>query len=212
MKLGWQRSHGGPPPVRSHQLPWGIAGLSSRQWKQVCTGTHLIQLLVELIALAAQLGLCGFIEHPQYPVWLMRKKPASIWTLQVIRTLARLECFQVCSFDQCVYGLNATKPTSLLLLGLSTFHDITVSKGRRGRCDHPAGHQPLRGIQCDGSFTTARAKIYPPGMNKAIATAVSRFLAERQLETSWSELPKDMQELICTEYTEESIVQPDFHR
>ena len=49
--------------------------------------------------------------------------------------------------------------------------------------------------------------MYPPGMNKAIATAVSRFLAERQLETSWSELPKDMQELICTEYTEESIVQ-----
>ena len=27
-----------------------IAGLSSRQWKQVCTGTHLIQFLVELIA------------------------------------------------------------------------------------------------------------------------------------------------------------------
>ena len=79
--------------MRSHQSPWGIAGLSSRQWKQVCTGTHLVQFLVELIALAAQLGLCGFIEHPQYPIWLMRKKPASIWTLQVIRTLARLECF-----------------------------------------------------------------------------------------------------------------------
>jgi len=83
---------------------------------------------------------------------------------------------QVCSFDQCIYGLNATKPTSLLLLRLSTFHDITATKGRRGRCDHPDGHQPLRGIQSDGSFATAKAKIYPPAMNRAIATAVSRFL------------------------------------
>ena len=174
----------GPPPVRSFDCPWGKTGLSSRQWSQVQTGTKLIQFLVELLVLASQLGLCGFLEHPQYPLWLRQQRPASIWTLQALRVLARLECIQVCSFDQCVYGLCAKKPTTLLLLRLSTFRDITLSKGLSGRCPHRAGHQPLQGIQSDGSFATARAKIYPAGMNRTIAVAVSRFLTERHFHSA----------------------------
>ena len=202
----------GPPPVRSFECPWGLPGLSRRQWQQVVSGTKLIQFLVDLLVLAAQLGLCGFVEHPQYPVWLLRKKPASIWTLTAMRVLARLECIQICSFDQCVYGLRATKPTTLMLLRLDTFKDITFSKGRRGRCSHPTGHLPLQGIQSDGTFATARAKVYPTDMNKAIALAVSRFLTERQLTTNWTKLPQDLQELNCTDFVDDSIVQPDFHR
>lgn len=93
----------GPTPVRSHDAPWGMAGLTSKQWRQVQTGTKLIQFLVELLCIAAQLGLCGFCEHPQFPVWIMRCRPASIWALEVVRTMAKLQCFQICSFDQCVY-------------------------------------------------------------------------------------------------------------
>ena len=203
---------GGPPPVRSFDSPWGIAGLSSRQWSQVMTGTKLIQFLVELLVLASQLGLCGFLEHPQYPLWLCRQRPASIWTLQALRVLARLECSQVCSFDQCVFGLCAKKPTTLLLIRMSTFRDITLSKGLSGRCPHRGGHQPLQGIQCDGTFATAKAKIYPPSMNRTIAVAVSRFLAERQLKSDWSELPQDLQQLVCQDFVDENLVQPDFHR
>jgi hypothetical protein len=206
-----RHSPNGPPPVRSVDCPWGKTGLS-RQWKQVLTGTKLIQFLVDLLVLAAQIGLCGFLEHPQFPVWLMRQRPASIWTLTALRVLARLECFQVCSFDQCVYGLGATKPTTLLLLRMSTFKDITLSRGLRGRCSHCSGHRPLQGIQSDGSFATARAKIYPAAMNQAIAIAVSRFLTERQLKTDWSTLPEDLQKLMCTDFVDEGIVQPDFHR
>lgn len=202
----------GPPPVRSFDCPWGLSGLSRRQWQQVLTGTKLIQFLVDLLVLAAQLGLCGFVEHPQYPVWLLRSRPASIWTLTAMRLLARLECIQVCSFDQCVYGLAATKPTTLMLLRLSTFKDITFSKGLRGRCSHPAGHPPLHGIQSDGTFAAARAKVYPTDMNKAIALAVSRFLTERQLTTDWTRLPNDLQELDCTDFVDDSVVQPDYHR
>ena len=202
---------GGPPPVRSYDCPWGVSGLSVKQWKQVLTGTKLIQFLVELLVLASQLGLCGFLEHPQYPTWLLRQRPASIWTLRTLRVLARLECFQVCSFDQCVYGLCAKKPTTLLLLRMSTFRDITLTKGLSGRCPHVAGHLPLQGIQSDGSFTTARAKIYPAAMNRSIAVAVSRFLAERQLESSWTGLPFDLQQLISADFVDGDLVQPDFH-
>ena len=159
--------------------------------------------------LAAQLGLCGFMEHPQYPLW--RQRPASIWTLKALRVLARLECFQICSFDQCVFGLGATKPTTLLLLRMSTFRDIVLSKGRRGRCPHPAGHLPLQGIQSNGSFATAQAKIYPAGMNRTIAIAVSRFLTERQLKSDWTKLPRELQELESHDLVDESTVQPDFH-
>ena len=201
----------GPPPVRSFDCPWGMPGLSAKQWMQVLTGTKLIQFLIDL-ALAAQLGLCGFLEHPQYPVWLMRQKPASIWTLTALRMLARLECFQICSFDQCVYGLNATKPTTLMLLRMSTFKDITFTRGLRGRCPHHSGHRPLQGIQSDGTFATARAKIYPAAMNQAIAIAVSRFLTDRQLKSDWRMLPEDLQKLTCTEFVDEDVVQPDFHR
>ena len=207
-----RHSPDGPPPVRTYECPWGKVGLSVKQWAQVKTGTKLIQFLVELLMLAAELGLCGFLEHPQFPVWLMRQKPASIWTLDAMRILARLACFQVCSFDQCIYGLCATKPTTLMLLRLSTFRDITLTRGNRGRCSHISGHQPLRGIQCNGTFHTAKAKIYPAAMNKAIATAVSRFLTERQLKSNWSRLPEDLQELNCTDLTDEAIIQPDYHQ
>ena len=39
----------GPKPLRSYDKPWGIEGLSSHQWKQVLTGTKLIQFLVDLL-------------------------------------------------------------------------------------------------------------------------------------------------------------------
>ena len=67
--------------------------------------------------------------------------------------MAKLQCFQICSFDQCVYGLDAKKPTTLMLLRLSTFADLTVLRGNGGRCSHGAGHQPLQGIQDDGFFS-----------------------------------------------------------
>ena len=203
---------GGPLPLRSYDCPWGVGGLTRRQWDQVSTGTKLIQFLVDLLVVASQLGLCGFMEHPQFPVWLMKVRPSSIWTLQAIRVMARLECVQLCSFDQCIYGLDATKPTTLLLLRLHTFKVLTFTKGPRGRCPHMTKHKPLQGIQPDGSFSTARAKIYPEAMNRALAFAVSRFLTERRLTSSQSRLPEDLQELNSIEFTDESVVQPDFHR
>ena len=201
----------GPKPLRSYDKPWGIEGLSSHQWKQVLTGMKLIQFLVDLLVVAAQYGLCGFLEHPQFPLWIMRCRPSSIWATKVIRILARLACFSICSFDQCVYGLDAKKPTTLLLLRLNDFRDITLLRGCGGRCSHRLGHTPLQGINCDGSFNTARAKIYPKAMNAALAAAVTGFLVDRHMHSEHDQLPTELQQLESSEFVNESIVQPDFH-
>ena len=48
--------------------------------------------------------------------------------------------------------------------------------GNMGRCPHAAGaHQPLIGKQDDGSFATARAKIYPPMLNDILGRAMHDF-------------------------------------
>eukprot|EP00435_Cladocopium_sp_Y103_P031829 s854_g8.t1 len=96
----------GPGPVRSHKCPWGIEGLTRKQWRQVNIGTVLIMFLVDLLWEATILGLCGFLEHPQFPVWLMRVAPASLWSLKVITALSKLACYQICSFDQCAEAQN----------------------------------------------------------------------------------------------------------
>ena len=85
-----------------------------------------------------------------------------------------------------------------------------MTRGRHGRCDHSGGHRPLQGIQDDGQYQTACAKIYPNALNWSIATAVSRFLTERDLHSkTWS--PLDLQELNSTEFTCDDVVQPDYH-
>ena len=204
-----RHSPDGPPPVRTYECPWGKVGLSvsgqdwheadsvfggapdacSRTWIMRVPGTPSISSLAyatEALHLSGPLMQCVSLRD-----WHVSKFAPSI---------------------NAYTGLCATKPTTLMLLRLSTFRDITLTRGNRGRCSHISGHQPLRGIQCNGTFHTAKAKIYPAAMNKAIATAVSRFLTERQLKSNWSRLPEDLQELNCTDLTDEAIIQPDYHQ
>lgn len=48
-------------------------------------------------------------------------------------------------------------------------------------------------------------------MNASIATAVSRFLADRDIHAHYDQLPHDLQEINSTEFVEGSVIQPDFH-
>ena len=141
---------------------------------------------------------------------MTHRRPSSIWTLRAFRCFARLQCCQITTFDQCVFGLDAVKPTTLLLLRLQTFAHIVSAKGHRGRCNHPGGHRPLCGRQVDGSFSTARAKIYPRQMNMAIALAVTRFLSDLRVQTS-DRMSTQLEELNSTDVIDPGVVQPDYH-
>lgn len=97
---------------------------------------------------------------------------------------------------------------------LEPFHDfrnITLLRGHGGRCSHRHGHNPLQGINSEGSFNTARAKIYPKAMNAALAAAVTGFLVDRQMHSDKDQLPTELQQLVSSDFVDESTVQPDFH-
>ena len=160
--------------------------------------------------MVAQRGLCGFLEHPAFATWLVRQRPASVWTLRAFRAVARLACTSIITFDQCIFDLPAQKPTTLLLVRLADFVNIVRGRGRSGRCCHPGGHRPLRGRNDIGQFCTARAKVYPAPMNMALAVAINRFLADRSF--TGSSKPADyLIQLNSTDLVDQSIVQPDFH-
>ena len=169
-------NEGGPPPLRSYFEPWGLPALNRRQWKQVSVGTALVFALLELLYETAMLGLAGFAEHPQFASWIARKQPASIWMWKVIRNLSKLQCCQVTSFDQCVHGCEAKKPTTILTIRMPKFRELVHQRGFMGRCHHQHQHTALVGRESDGSFKTSRAKIYPALLNQDLACAIHEFL------------------------------------
>ena len=84
--------------------------------------------------------------------------------------------------------------------------------GRMGRCDHAAGaHRALIGKQEDGTFHTARAKIYPARMNEIIGVAMHDFaqdLAHEEVDTA---LPDELAVYTEQQFMDKTTVQPDYH-
>eukprot|EP00435_Cladocopium_sp_Y103_P001085 s3376_g1.t1 len=169
---------GGPPAVRHAAFPWGVPCLNKRQRHQVDIGSKLLTFLGDLLAAAALSGLCGFAEHPAYPAWAMPKQPPSIWTLPALRVLAKLECIEVATVDQCLLGHESKKPTTMMLLRLPKTAALIRSLGSGGRCNHSYRHKPLRGKDASGQFCTSSAKIYPVQLNELIALGVVEYLKD----------------------------------
>ena len=183
-----------------------------RQWRQVQIGDRLLRFMVEILTVLATLGLGGFLEHPQYPVWRHQGDAPRIWMLQAIRLLRTLECISILSFDQCVCGSDAKKPTTLMLLRLPRVRQRILALGDMGRCCHPKGaHTPLIGRQQDGSFHTARAKIYPRGLNLVLAEELYKFAMEFNPDDKEETLPDIYKHLVDQECQGYDMVQPDFH-
>ena len=202
------------PYISSAEFPHGLPALSCREWRQVLVGSRLLQFLLDQLLLLAQCGGCGFCEHPQFPVWLKSVQPASVWAHPAVRALRLLRCCGVTSFDQCVFGAPALKPTTILHLRLPEFRSAVFALGRMGRCHHGAGaHSQLKGLEEDGkTFRTARCKIYPSGLNQALADAVQAHATRVYAEASIAaELPADLLPFYHSDFVETCEVQPDFH-
>lgn len=202
----------GPPPLRDKNIPWGLPWISRRQREQVMVGTGLLQVAIELLLLCTYVGGCGFLEHPEYPRWMKGTPCPSIWTLEVMQVLASCEAVSVVSFDQCIYGAGGVKPTTLLLVRLPFFREITLQTGLHGRCHHgPGAHVSLVGRE-GASFRTARAKVYPAGLNIALAEAFHSYVARLNPVQCDRELPREFHDLHEVGAVEEpAVVQPDYH-
>ena len=200
---------GGPPPVRSSEYLVGLPDLKPRAWKQVATGTALVRFMIQIIALLAAHGGCGFFEHPQWATWLAKRNPPSVWLMKAMSQLKTLSCVSIVSFDQCTMGVDFKKPTTVLLLRLKSFREAVLQLGCSGRCNH-SHHVALQGRQANGTYQTARAKVYPPMLNQMLGRSVVDFITSVDLR-SGEGIPDEMADLCHDCYAESHIVQPDFH-
>ena len=202
----------GPRPVRSATEPLGLPGLTWKEWQQIHIGDRLLRFILEMLLLMSILGYSGFIEHPQFPTWETNRSLTSIWCLKAIRLMKRLMCVSLVSFDQCVCGAAGRKPTTLLLVRLPTVRQRLLQLGNSGRCHHHAGaHQALIGKQEDGSFQTAKAKIYPALMNEIIGRAMHDFALGLKHPDVAAELPQEFEVYTVQQFMDHNIVQPDYH-
>lgn len=190
---------------------WGIPACSPTVHRQLLVGSKLVQFLLQLLAVAAARGLMGFLEHPAFPVWAANQAPCSIWCLEAVRLLSKLSCVQVATFDQCLWGCRAKKPTSFLLLRMTPLFRHLRSRGRWGRCNHFYKHVILKGRNFTGDFQTAIAKVYPEQLNAAICDTVmkqaSLYGGEHMVD---KQLPLIFQPLMSNDFVESEVVQPDY--
>ena len=84
-----------------------------------------------------------------------------------------------------------------------------MSQGNQGRCSH-AGHVPLAGLDSDGNFKTATAKIYPPQLNLVLALGVRQF-ANSRCKNCTDGVPDEFLPLQSFELVSDGLVQPDYH-
>ena len=203
----------GPPPLRSASHPYGLPHLGKRQARQVSVGSSLLYFLTLFLRVVAAAGGCGFSEHPQYPTWLRARDPPSIWQLPPMSWFKKLACASFLSFDQCCVGGVAIKPTTLLLIRMGQTRAYIRERGAAGRCNHGKGaHRSLCG-QEGGVFSTARAKVYPEGLNKAIAAGVYGFLANSLgIENLPNSGCPDIFDSFCPDVEPEEVrIQPDYY-
>ena len=71
-------------------------------------------------------------------------------------------------------------------------------------------HEALAGRDLQGTFRTARGKVYPPGLNRALADAVVTFV-QQTFVPSVQALPSDFFDLaVVGDFVSDDVVQPDF--
>jgi len=166
----------GPRPLRGDQDCWGLLNLSFKELQQVAIGNELLLRGLLLCAPVALHGGATTLEHPAPP--LQEERP-SIWRTGILKLLSsggRL--FRHYTFQQWKHGAEGIKPTTLLY----SHAPIPATFASNEQMDLIKPVVPLIGRGSDGRFRTARAKEYPPGMNRCLAEAfwssISTCLAE----------------------------------
>eukprot|EP00959_Pyramimonas_sp_CCMP1952_P259091 5416718-Pyramimonas_sp.AAC.1 len=99
------------------------------------------------------------MEHPA-PAEHRPNAPSS-WHLPILSKSARQLGVKLHRIDQCMFGLSAKKPTSLMGVHIPMLNQLINELPHQGRCQHSAHVQVLQGRDASGAWQTARAKTYP---------------------------------------------------
>ena len=75
----------------------------------------------------------------------------------------------------------------------------------------PKAHDALIGKQDNGLYQTAKAKIYPPGLNTILGTAMFEFAAGLQKPGLSHCLPDEFHPYTVQSFEDANVIQPDYH-
>ena len=156
-----------PPPLRSDIKPWGLDGLTARQYEQLYLSNVLLHVALSFFAVLLGTGGFCLIEHPALPA---RLRAPSIWKLSYVEWLLKSPAVTKRTFNQSVHGQMAIKPTTFLLLRLDGIKRYLYSRQGQYAPLDIVGELHGRGV--DGKWNTSRAKEYPPSLCLAIARAI----------------------------------------
>ena len=111
-----------------------------------------------------------------------------------------------------MFNIDIKKPTTLLLVRLRAVREAILQLGDNGRCCHAGKHEALKGRGIDGTFRTARGKVYPPNMNLLLGRAIIDFISTNVDEDFVSEqLPSSLYTFFDDCHADDQVVQPDYH-
>ena len=70
----------------------------------------------------------------------------------------------------------------------------------------------MEGRDDSGDFKTARAKVYPPGLNAVLADAIHKFVCTTfEGSVTATEIPSDFYFFVTADFVPVDVVQPDYH-
>ena len=164
-----------PPPVRSSVLPWGLPDLTLAQYRQIQTGSKLLQSVILFFAAMLHTGGFGLAEHPAQD--RSREQAPSIYKLCYVRWMLESPACERIKFNQGLHGAASQKPTELIVLRMPTIRD-RVSKFQGGEVKTRVG--TLQGLDDNGVFKTAAGKQYPESLCRAFALAIADNLQQQE--------------------------------
>ena len=190
---------GGPSPLRSMRYPRGLPWLRGAAKASVMSSNVLVDFTAAVLRVQAKQGGVIILEHPEDLGRQRRSErrghiPASIWRWPQVTSLLKLPDVVWGAFYQQDYGTTYRKPTRLLTNLRHPEKIITVGDAKfdtEGYYEGPlvwreAG-EVLKGQTVTGSFKTAEAAAWPPGMCSTLADMIWVHFAH--LERLTAEFP-----------------------
>ena len=160
-------------PIRSAAEPWGKRGCKHHEIEQLHTSNTLIQFALKACARMVYTGRMALMEHPARPP---KPESVSIWQVEETQILQEAPCSDMLTFHQSIHGAESKKPTTLLTVRMQKLRKH-IYKNQLGE-EESKGMITLLGKDEKGKFRTARAKEYPPSLNKAIAKTISEHVED----------------------------------
>jgi len=127
----------------------------------------------------------GLVEHPKDPE---KDEMVSIWRLPVLRAILQLPNVRLVHLAQGLFGAPSAKPTTLMVLGMSTLEKFL----HENRVTREIPNGASVGKDQYGQFKTSPLKEYPPALCKAIAEALCMDIVSTKCDDT--EVPADLVE------------------